>query len=164
MTFYYHTQEFPLEKKSKFSVGYDLHAMGDYDLEYGRPVIISTGIRLVLPWQQCREAQIRVRSSVGMNGIIVCNSPGTIDVDYCGEVKVILCNISTEGQHYHIHQGDRIAQLIVVPQPFVYGEPGIEPVYDGPILVKDERRFQDLYNDIYGAEARGIGGLGSTGR
>ncbi|MBS1730069.1 MAG: dUTP diphosphatase [Bacteroidetes bacterium] len=72
-------------------------------------VLIPTGIFLEIP--QSYEGQVRTRSGMALKyGLICLNSPGTIDADYRGEVKVILVNLSTENQV--IHPGDRIAQLV----------------------------------------------------
>ena len=72
--------------------------------------LVPTGIFLELP--ESYEAQIRPRSGLAIrNGITCLNSPGTIDEDYRGEVKVILINLSQEQQT--INDGDRIAQMVV---------------------------------------------------
>ena len=72
--------------------------------------LIPTGLFIELP--QGYEAQIRPRSGLAYkNGITCLNSPGTIDADYRGEIKIILINLSQEEQV--IHQGDRIAQMII---------------------------------------------------
>ena len=75
----YYSEEFPLLRGSEFSIGLDLHAIEDIELEYGRPVVVGTGVRLFLPWNEYREAQVRIRSSLGKNGIIIPNAPATID-------------------------------------------------------------------------------------
>src|ERR1043165_4398730 len=73
-------------------------------------VLIPTGIFIELP--QGYEAQIRPRSGLAMKQGITClNSPGTIDADYRGEIKVILINLSNENQI--IYPGDRVAQMII---------------------------------------------------
>jgi len=72
--------------------------------------IIPTGLFVELPVGY--EAQIRPRSGLAIkNGITVLNTPGTIDADYRGEIKIILINLS--GQDFYIRNGDRIAQMIV---------------------------------------------------
>ncbi len=72
--------------------------------------LISTGLFIELPLGY--EAQIRPRSGLAIKQGITClNSPGTIDSDYRGEIKVILINLSREPQV--IHNGDRIAQMVV---------------------------------------------------
>jgi dUTP pyrophosphatase len=72
--------------------------------------LIPTGLRIELP--EGYEAQIRPRSGLAYKfGISIVNSPGTIDADYRGEVKVLLVNLSTEV--FEIKHGDRIAQMVV---------------------------------------------------
>jgi dUTP pyrophosphatase len=72
--------------------------------------LIPTGLHIELP--EGYEAQIRPRSGLAYKfGISIVNSPGTIDADYRGEIKVLLVNLSTEA--FEIHAGDRIAQMIV---------------------------------------------------
>jgi dUTP pyrophosphatase len=73
-------------------------------------VLVPTGLFIELP--EGYEAQIRPRSGLAIkNGLTCLNSPGTIDADYRGEIKVILINLSKEEQV--IHHGDRIAQMII---------------------------------------------------
>ncbi len=75
-------------------------------------VLIPTGIFLEIP--QGVEAQIRPRSGLAAkNGITVLNTPGTIDADYRGEIKVILINLSN--QDFTITNGDRICQMVFAP-------------------------------------------------
>ena len=72
--------------------------------------LVPTGLFIELP--QGYEAQVRPRSGLAINHGITClNSPGTIDSDYRGEVKVVLINLSNEAQQ--IKHGDRIAQMVV---------------------------------------------------
>lgn len=72
--------------------------------------LIPTGLFIELP--SGYEAQVRPRSGLAVkHGITCLNSPGTIDSDYRGEIKVILINLSN--QHHTIHPGDRIAQMII---------------------------------------------------
>lgn len=98
--------------KTIHSAGMDLRA----DLE--APVtlqpmerkLVPTGLHIELP--ESYEAQIRPRSGLAFkHGITVLNSPGTIDADYRGEIKVLLVNLSTET--FEINNGDRIAQMII---------------------------------------------------
>jgi dUTP pyrophosphatase len=73
-------------------------------------VLVPTGLFIELPVSY--EAQIRPRSGLALKQGITClNSPGTIDADYRGEIKVLLINLSAEGQV--IQPGDRIAQMII---------------------------------------------------
>jgi dUTP pyrophosphatase len=72
--------------------------------------LIPTGLFIELPVGY--EAQVRPRSGLAIKkGITVLNTPGTIDADYRGEVMVILVNLSAE--EYWVHDGDRIAQMII---------------------------------------------------
>lgn len=94
------------------SAGMDLRANlnEDQHIQPGERVMVSTGIFIELP--DGYEAQIRPRSGLAIRQGITClNSPGTIDSDYRGEIKVILINHSKEEQV--IHHGDRIAQMVV---------------------------------------------------
>ncbi len=72
--------------------------------------LIPTGLFIELP--EGYEAQIRPRSGLALkNGITILNSPGTIDADYRGEIKVLLINLGED--NFTINQGDRIAQMII---------------------------------------------------
>jgi len=73
-------------------------------------MLIPTGLYIQLP--DGYEAQIRPRSGLAINkGVTVLNSPGTIDADYRGEIKIILINLS--GEDFIVHHGERIAQMII---------------------------------------------------
>ena len=101
--------------------------------------LIPTGLFIELP--AGTEATVRPRSGLAIKQGITClNTPGTIDSDYRGEIKVILINLSTEQQT--IHHGDRIAQLVVSPVEKISWEPVTE------------------LND----SVRGEGGFGHTGK
>ncbi len=100
--------------------------------------LVPTGIAIALP--QGFEAQVRPRSGLAAkHGITVLNSPGTIDADYRGEIKVILVNLSSES--FEIEAGMRIAQMVIAPVTQI---------------AWDERA--DLESTT-----RGAGGFGSTG-
>jgi dUTP pyrophosphatase len=82
--------------------------------------LVPTGLFIELP--EGYEAQIRPRSGLSINkGITVLNSPGTIDADYRGEIKIILINLSDES--FVINHGERIAQMIVTSYKKVEWEP-----------------------------------------
>ncbi len=101
--------------------------------------MIPTGLYIALP--DGTEAQVRPRSGLAAkHGISVLNSPGTIDADYRGEIKVILVNLSNEP--FVVNPGERIAQLVVARYEKVEWE---------QVEVLDETE-------------RGEGGFGSTGR
>lgn len=92
------------------SAGMDLRA-NEYCLLYpGQRALIKTGLFIELP--EGYEAQIRSRSGLAFkHGIMVLNSPGTIDADYRGEIGIILYNSSTDP--FEINIGDRIAQMVI---------------------------------------------------
>jgi len=96
------------------SAGMDLVAAVDapMTLQPGARALVATGLRMALP--QGYEAQIRPRSGLAVkNGITVLNTPGTIDSDYRGEVKVCLINLGNED--FIIERGARIAQMVIQP-------------------------------------------------
>ncbi len=96
------------------SAGVDLIAAigSDVRLSPMQRMLIPTGIAIALP--SCYEAQIRPRSGLALkSGISVLNSPGTIDADYRGEIKILLINLGTE--EVTISRGDRIAQMVIMP-------------------------------------------------
>jgi dUTP pyrophosphatase len=100
--------------------------------------MVPTGLYIALP--EGTEAQIRPRSGLAAkHGITVLNTPGTIDADYRGEIKVILVNLSNE--EFTINPGERIAQMVVARY---------EKVEWDSVEVLDETE-------------RGVGGFGSTG-
>jgi dUTP pyrophosphatase len=103
----------PLPKYStEFSAGMDLCANLTEELTIKplQRVLVPTGLYMELP--EGYEAQIRPRSGLAIkSGITVLNTPGTIDCDYRGEIKVILVNLSD--QDFVVHHGDRICQMVI---------------------------------------------------
>ncbi|WP_282941896.1 dUTP diphosphatase [Paenibacillus sp. RC67] len=104
------------QKMSSLASGFDLHAAVNepVTLQPGDRMLIPTGFALAMPDEL--EAQIRPRSGLAYkNGITTLNSPGTIDADYRGEVKVLLINHGREP--FTIERNERIAQMVfqVVP-------------------------------------------------
>lgn len=97
---------------TEFSAGLDLRANIDSPIEL-KPLertLVPTGLFIEL--QKGYEAQIRPRSGLAFkNGITVLNSPGTIDADYRGEVKVLLVNLSNTS--FIINDGERVAQMVI---------------------------------------------------
>ena len=92
--------------------GMDLFADEDCVILAGERQLISTGIKVMLP--QNTEGQVRSKSGLALKyGLQVLNSPGTIDTNYRGEIKVIMLN--TSKQDYHVEKGQKIAQLVVCP-------------------------------------------------
>lgn len=123
------------------SAGMDLRAnlTSPVELKPLQRSLIPTGLFIELPVGH--EAQIRPRSGLAFkNGITVLNSPGTIDADYRGEIKVVLVNLSNES--FTINDGDRIAQMIIS---------------------KHERVEWEISEELLNSE-RGAGGFGSTGK
>lgn len=100
-----------------FSSGADVSAFLEEDvvIKKGERALIPTGLVLEIP--PSYEVQVRPRSGLALKyGITVLNSPGTIDQDYRGEVKIILINTGCED--FTIKNGDRIAQLVLSPVVF----------------------------------------------
>ena len=100
------------EYATPLSAGLDLRANIDAPIELGplQRVLIPTGLFTALP--QGYEAQIRPRSGLAFKqGVTVLNTPGTIDADYRGEIKVILVNLSNET--VVINDGERVCQMVV---------------------------------------------------
>ena len=112
-----HGEGLPLpEYASAGAAGLDLRAAtlpGDpLLLPPGERRAIATGVAIQLP--QGYEAQVRPRSGLALeHGVTCLNSPGTIDCDYRGEIKVILINLGQTG--FTVRRGDRIAQLVIAP-------------------------------------------------
>lgn len=129
------------EYKSARAAAMDLYAAEDVWLQVGDITMVPTGIAIQLP--EGYEAQIRPRSGLAAKGFMVVNSPGTIDSDFRGEIKVIMALLEIEGavNAFKIERGDRIAQMV------------ISPVTLGIVRVVDELDSTE----------RGEGGFGSTG-
>jgi len=98
--------------QTKGSVGLDLHSIEEAVILPGSSALIGTGLRINLP--EGIEGQVRSRSGLAAkNSVFVLNSPGTIDSDYRGEIKIILFNLGKEA--FYVKTGDRIAQLVLAP-------------------------------------------------
>lgn len=94
------------------AAGMDIRASRNQTIDDGDWEPVPTGFCIAIP--EGYEGQVRPRSGIAArNGVTVLNSPGTIDADYRGELKVILINHS--GAQFHIEKGDRIAQLVIAP-------------------------------------------------
>jgi dUTP pyrophosphatase len=123
------------------SAGADLYSFIDAEIEL-KPlerILIATGLFMELPAGY--EAQIRPRSGLAFkNGITVLNSPGTIDADYRGEIKVLLVNLSNK--NFVIKSGERIAQMVIAKHE--------NAVWTTQEFLKETER--------------GAGGFGSTGK
>jgi len=99
---------------TEHAAGIDLRAAIDHMevVPAGRWLAVNTGISIAVPVGY--EAQIRPRSGLALkHGVTVLNSPGTIDADYRGEVKVLLIN--HDDVAFYIERGDRIAQMVIAP-------------------------------------------------
>jgi dUTP pyrophosphatase len=124
-----------------YSAGVDLQAnlTAPLTIEPLQRVLVGTGLHIELPIGY--EAQVRPRSGLALkHGITVLNSPGTIDADYRGEIKVLLINLSDTP--FVVRHGDRIAQMVIAQHAQVQWESAAE-------LSNTER---------------GSGGYGSTGK
>ena len=94
------------------AAGMDLVAAEEKELGPGRRAAIGTGLAVEIP--PGFEGQVRPRSGLALrHGVTVMNSPGTIDADYRGELKVLLTNLSDDT--FVVRVGDRVAQLVVSP-------------------------------------------------
>jgi len=105
-----HGQGLPLPSYATTgAAGMDVVAAEDFDLQPGQRHAVATGFQVAIPDDY--EIQVRPRSGLALkHGITVPNTPGTIDSDYRGEVKVIMINHGTEP--FPIRRGERIAQLV----------------------------------------------------
>jgi dUTP pyrophosphatase len=124
------------------AAGMDLRAAAPED----EPIVLRPGARTMVPTGLCIavpegfEAQVRPRSGLAIRSGITClNTPGTIDSDYRGEIKVILANLGEE--NLVIRRGDRIAQLVICP------------------VIRAEWNEAEVLDET----PRGAGGFGSTG-
>ncbi len=136
-----HAEGIPLPAyATEQSAGMDLCAAIDapITLTPGGRTLVPTGLAIALP--AGFEAQVRPRSGLALkNGVTVLNSPGTVDADYRGEIKIILANLGTEA--FTIERGMRIAQMVIARHSTATWE---------VVAELDET-------------ARGAGGFGSTG-
>lgn len=99
---------------SQGAAGMDLAVAGETQIRIspGSRALVPTGIRISLPAGY--EGQIRPRSGLALeHGLTVLNSPGTVDSDYRGEIKVVLANLGQ--QEVTINPGERVAQLVIAP-------------------------------------------------
>jgi dUTP pyrophosphatase len=136
-----HARDLPLPAyATRGSAGLDLLAAidGEIELKPGTRAAVPTGIAIALP--EGYEAQIRPRSGLALNhGITMLNSPGTIDSDYRGEIKVIVINLGEAP--FRVTRGMKIAQMIVARH----------------------EHFEFIETDDLPATRRASGGFGSTG-
>jgi dUTP pyrophosphatase len=133
-------KSFPLPSyETEGAAGVDLRASEKALLLPGERAAVATGLRVEIP--EGYEAQVRPRSGIALkNGVTLLNSPGTIDSDYRGEIKVIIINHGSDP--FTIDEGDRIAQLVFAPVS----------------------RVSWIEDDDLGCSQRGEGGFGSSGK
>ncbi len=123
---------------SKGAAGMDICAAESVILRVGKRLAVATGFAFAIPHGY--EVQVRPRSGLALkNGVTCLNTPGTIDSDYRGEVKVILANLGDDD--FQITKGDRIAQIVVAPVTHA--------------AMVEVHEIDET--------ARGVGGFGSTG-
>lgn len=104
------SQKFELKPETSGSSGIDLKSNNVHKVSPGQVVLVKTGLHVQIP--EGYEGQIRSRSGLALKkGIMVLNSPGTIDQDYRGEIGVILFNSSDKP--FYVDVGDRVAQLVI---------------------------------------------------
>lgn len=121
------------------AAGMDVVAAEDVSLPPGGRHAVATGFAMAVPTGY--EVQVRPRSGLALrHGVTCLNTPGTVDSDYRGEIKVILANLGSEP--FEVRRGERIAQLVPAP---------VLPAELHEVNALDET-------------ARGAGGFGSTGR
>ncbi|HWH18321.1 MAG TPA: dUTP diphosphatase [Allosphingosinicella sp.] len=135
-----HGEGLPLPSyASEHAAGLDVVAAEGLTLVPGARHAVATGFAIAIP--EGYEVQVRPRSGLALkHGITCLNTPGTIDSDYRGEVKVILANLGSDP--FEVVRGERIAQLV-----------------PAPVLRAAFREVESLADT-----ARGAGGFGSTGR
>ena len=135
-----HGEDLPLPVyATEHAAGLDVVAAEDVILAPGGRHAVATGFAIAIP--QGYEVQVRPRSGLALkHGITCLNTPGTIDSDYRGEVKVILANLGS--QPFEVRRGERIAQLV-----------------PAAVLRADFKVVESLDETV-----RGGGGFGSTGR
>lgn len=128
------------EYQSEGASGADLRALltEDLVLKPGTRALVPTGLCIEIP--RGLEGQVRPRSGMALkNGVTVLNSPGTVDSDYRGEIKIILINLGESD--FRVRNGDRIAQIVFSPV----------------VRVSFQRQ------EAIASTQRGSGGFGSTG-
>jgi len=136
------------EYKSKGAAGMDICNIYHNQVHYGEVTEVSTALAVEIP--QGYELQVRARSGLARDhGVMVVNSPGTIDSDYRGEIKILLTTINPmyiSGEYnspLHLKPGTRVAQLVLAKVA-------------RPLAIKEVKELRPTL--------RGSGGFGSTGR
>ncbi len=125
--------------QSEGSAGFDFHCIDSFFINPRSQIIVDTGLSVEIP--KGYEMQIRPRSGIAAKySITVTNSPGTIDSDYRGIIKIMLFNLSDLGVQFN--RGDRVAQGVICAAP----------------------QFNLVETSSLSETERGTGGFGSTGR
>jgi len=136
-----HAEDLPLPSyESEFAAGMDIRAALEkpITLQPGERELIPSGLKMAMP--QGYEAQMRPRSGLAYrHGITMLNTPGTIDADYRGELKMLAVNLGDK--EFTINHGDRIAQMVIAP------------------VIQAEVNEVEILSET----ERGDGGFGSTG-
>lgn len=131
----------PLAYATDGASGRDIRSTQDGVIKPGGRCLIDTGIHMKIP--NGYEIQVRSRSGLAYKyGVFVLNGIGTIDSDYTGEIKVLLCNLGNED--FKFYHGDRIAQLVLVK------------------VERMELNYVDNISDL-DETTRGVNGFGHTG-
>lgn len=134
-----HEDAHPLHKSTLYAAGYDLYSVDNETIPPLGWAVIKTGLK-IKSMPNWMEAQIRSRSGMASKkGVFVLNSPGTIDPDYRGEIKIILMNMGH--LPYDVSVGDKIAQMVFAEH--------LSPALNAVIITHKER---------------GEEGFGSTGK
>ena len=133
-------KDLPLPKyQSEGASGMDLYVAEDTYVAHDCTVLVPTGVAVEIP--EGMEGQVRPRSSMVKDGLMVANSPGTIDADYRGEIGVLIRNQRKDAHTIQLFRGQRVAQLVICP------------------IIKCTLEEVDELSET----VRGSGGFGSTG-
>lgn len=138
------------KRHSAGAAGFDLYASSLVVLRPWAVKDVGTGIAIEIP--PGYEGQIRPRSGLSMQKVVIPNAPGTIDSDYRGEIKVLMMEIDGDTPPYIVSKGDRIAQLVITP------------VQDVEFEVVDELSDTERGEGGFGSTGRGLEGKGEDGR
>lgn len=148
ITFHTRTDDLTPTRGHDLDAGYDVRAdlVTALTIRPGETVPVGTGVKVRMP--ASIYCDVRTRSGHARRGIVVTNSPGTIDAGYTGEVCVLLTNLSSRA--YTVEPGERIAQLTF----------GYNPLTTELVTVENH---DGVLPDLDSADGRGVNGFGSTG-
>lgn len=128
-------------------LGFDIYSAEDFTIYSGEPIVVRTGVHCIFP--DGYGAFIKDRSSMASKGVYTHG--GVIDNGYTGEIKIILSYTNTKGSKdtpfINFKAGDKIAQMVLVPVPYV-----------ASTVISEEQ-----FNELSGEKERGERGFGSTG-